>query len=161
MDFVRITKTILPAVVVLVAGLFGVNFVYNTYLQDGSASVITLEPAAGEEGVTVSVEDGATSVSTAVGDTVVTTTTETVVEPVDVCATAQTAAEAAVGTDKAAEAAKAAADCEAAKEAKAAADVKVDTATEAAVDAAVEGATEHLPVTEGDVPAAVEEKAAQ
>ena len=82
MDMVRIAKTLLPAFVVLVAGLFGINFVYNTYLKDGAASVITLEPAAGEEG-TVSVEDGATSVTTEVDGAVVTTTTETTVEAVD------------------------------------------------------------------------------
>lgn len=142
MDIVRIGKTMLPAVVVLVAGLFGINFVYNTYLKDGAASVITLEPAAGEEGTTVTVEDGATTVTE--------TVSETVTETVDECATADAAAAAAVGTETEAEAAKAASDCAAAKAVKADADVKVEEATDAAVDAAVEGVTEHLPVTEGD-----------
>lgn len=50
MDIMRIVKNVLPAVVVLVVGLFGINFIYNSYMKDGSTAVITLEPAAGEEG---------------------------------------------------------------------------------------------------------------
>jgi len=145
MDINPIAKTLLPAIVVLVAGLFGINFVYNTYLKDGAASVITLEPAAGEDGTTVSVEDGATSVTTEIDGALVTTTTETTVEAIDECATAKAAAEAAVGTDTAEAASVAFADCETAKAAKASADADVDTATEAAVDAAAEGVVEDAP----------------
>lgn len=49
MDIIRIAKTITPAVVVLVAGLLGMNFLYNSYMDNSAATVITLEPAAGEE----------------------------------------------------------------------------------------------------------------
>lgn len=56
MDIIRIAKTITPAVVVLVAGLLGMNFLYNSYMDNSAATVITLEPAAGEE-MTTTVED--------------------------------------------------------------------------------------------------------
>jgi hypothetical protein len=49
MNINRIVKNVLPAIVVLAAGLFGMNFIYNTYMKDGSSSVISLEPAAGED----------------------------------------------------------------------------------------------------------------
>lgn len=49
MDISRIAKNVLPAVIVLVAGLFGMNFVYNSYMQDTPTSVISLEPSAGED----------------------------------------------------------------------------------------------------------------
>ena len=57
MNINRIVKNILPAVLVLIAGLFGMNFIYNTYMKDGSSSVISLEPAAGEDAVPAEVTD--------------------------------------------------------------------------------------------------------
>lgn len=167
MDIVRIGKTMLPAVVVLVAGLFGINFVYNTYLTDGAASVITLEPAAGEEGVAVSIEDGATAATTTTDTTVATTEDVVAAEPAaqpaqaDECAEAHAAAAEAIGTDAEENAAKAAKDCVDASNVKTAAEVVVEQSNDAAVeavDAVAEEATEHLPVTDGDdaVPAAEE-----
>lgn len=147
MDIVRIGKTMLPAVVVLVAGLFGINFVYNNYLADGAASVITLEPAAGEETAPVSVEDGAT-VTTDTAATAPETTTETVVETEtvtetsDECAAAHAAAAEAIGTDAEKDAAAAAKNCVDA--------LNVKTAADAVIEQSTEEATEHLPVTEGD-----------
>lgn len=163
MEIARIGKTVLPAVVVLVAGLFGVNFIYNTYMNNSATSVITLEPAAGEEGVTVSVEDAATSVTTQVGDNAVTTVTETIVEPIDACATADAAAKSAIGTDTEAAAAKAASDCAAAKAVQADAKADVDAATATAVDAAVEGVKADAVVAPAAAPveAAPADKAAE
>ncbi len=49
MNITRIVKNVFPAVIVMAAGLFGMNFVYNTYMKDGSTSVISLEPSAGDD----------------------------------------------------------------------------------------------------------------
>ncbi len=57
MEIKNIIKNITPSITVMVIGLVGAYFVYNTYFSDRVASgVATYEPAAGEEMV---VEDGA------------------------------------------------------------------------------------------------------
>lgn len=151
MDFTRIIKNVLPAVVVLVAGLFGINFVYNTYMKDGASTVITLEPAAGEDAAVT--EEGAAAVEGqgAVVDGVVEEAAvpaeETPAPAVD-CTAVKAAAEAAVGTPGEEAAKKGVVDCEAAA---AAAAATAPAATEAAVpaEAAVEGAAKEA-VTEGE-----------
>jgi hypothetical protein len=80
MDILRVIKTVTPAVLVLIAGLFGLNFIYNNYMDSAAGTVITLEPAAGEE-APVSVEDTAApaveeTVEEVVEETVETTTEE-------------------------------------------------------------------------------------
>lgn len=118
MDMVRIAKTILPAVVVLIAGLFGINFVYNTYLKDSTSAVAGLEPAAGEEGAAVVAPAADGTVAPAADATAIAPADAMVAPVLDECAGLDEAAKIAVGTEKAEEAAKAAADCAAAKAAK-------------------------------------------
>ena len=52
-QFKRVMKNVMPAVVVMVTGLFGTFLVYNTYLSDrvDAGDFSTLEPAAGDETV--------------------------------------------------------------------------------------------------------------
>jgi len=60
MDIKNILKNITPSVTVMVVGLVGAYFVYNTYFSDRVASgVAGYEPAAGEE---VVVTEGETAV---------------------------------------------------------------------------------------------------
>ena len=113
MDFVRILKTVMPAVVVLVAGLFGINFVYNTYMQDAASTVITLEPAAGGDAA-MSVEETATGVEDHAMDAAP-AVEETAGDVVVDCVAAEEAAKAAEGTDGAEAATKAVEECHAAK----------------------------------------------
>lgn len=61
MNISRIVKNVLPAVVVLAAGVFGMNFIYNTYMKSAPSSVISLEPAAGEGMSSESATSGATA----------------------------------------------------------------------------------------------------
>lgn len=112
MDFNRIAKNVLPAAVVLVAGLFGINFIYNTYMSDGSNTVITLEPAAGEDAAAMTAEGVAVD---APSDATVAPTADVVVPPVAPvdCSAADAAATAAMGTPDAEATAKAAAECHA------------------------------------------------
>lgn len=50
MDIKNIIRNITPSVTVMVVGLVGAYFVYNTYFSDRVASgVVGFEPAAGEE----------------------------------------------------------------------------------------------------------------
>jgi hypothetical protein len=52
-QFKRVMKNVMPAIVVMVTGLFGTFLVYNTYLSDrvDAGDFGALEPAAGDETV--------------------------------------------------------------------------------------------------------------
>lgn len=137
MDFTRIVKNVLPAVVVLVAGLFGINFIYNTYMKDGANTVITLEPAAGEEEAAPAVaDDGFGYAKQAVEEAATTEEAAKETAAVADCTAADAAATAAMGTEGAEAATKAAEECHEAAKAAADTAAAAETATEAAEEAA-------------------------
>lgn len=144
MNISRIVKNVLPAVVVLAAGVFGMNFIYNTYMKSAPSSVISLEPAAGEGMSSESATSGATAEPmAAAGES---TAEET---PVPSEGVAANAGEVAPKTDCATAAAK----VEGAAEGSVAADGSAAPATTDCMSApeaapAVEGTTEEAPAAD-------------